>query len=85
MFFIFMFVHVHEKYHCSLLKKKWITLRRFEEEEDTPMVNQDEDCYDDYRTSRINKKPFMEPDATEATSTLRLRQKLNRDYTGTLT
>ena len=54
-------------------------------EEETPMVNQDEDCYDDYRTSRINKKPFMEPDATEATSTLRLRQKLNRDYTGTLT
>ena len=41
------------------------------------MVHQDED-YDDYNipnTSRIYKTSFTVPDATEATSTLRLRQK----------
>ena len=45
------------------------------------MVNQDED-YDDYRTpdtSRIDEPSFMVPDTTEATSTLRLRQKVKRD------
>ena len=49
----------------------------FVDEEDIPMVHQDED-YDDYNTpntSRINETSFMEPDTTEATSTLRLRRK----------
>ena len=52
----------------------------FTDDEDTPMV-QDED-YDDYKTpdtSRIDETSFMEPDATEATSTLRLRQKVKQD------
>ena len=51
------------------------------DEEDIPMVHQDEDC-DDYRTpdtSRVDEISFTVPDATEATSTLRLRQKLKRD------
>ena len=51
------------------------------DEEDIPMVHQDED-YDDYRTpdtSRVDETSFTVPDATEATSTLRLRQKLKRD------
>ena len=46
----------------------------FIDEEDIPMV-QDED-YDVYKTpdtSMIDETSFMEPDATEATSTLRLR------------
>ena len=50
-------------------------------EETIPMVHQDED-YDDYNTpntSRIDETSFTEPDATEATSTLQLRQKVKRD------
>ena len=50
-------------------------------EEDIPMVHQDKD-YDEYMTpdtSRVNEKSFIEPDATEATSAIRLRQKVKRD------
>ena len=51
-------------------------------EETIGMVHQDEEDYDDYRTpdtSRIQTS-FIEPtDTAEATSTLRLRQKLKRD------
>ena len=50
---------------------------RFIDEEDILLV-QDED-YDDYNTpnaSRVDESSFTEPDATEATSTLQLRQKL---------
>ena len=53
----------------------------FADEENIPLVNQDEEDYDDYRTpdtSRVETS-FIEPDTTEATSTLRLRQKLKRD------
>ena len=50
----------------------------FIDEEDIPMVHQDDD-YDDYNTpntSKIDETSFMEPDTTEATSTLRLKQKV---------
>ena len=53
----------------------------FFDEEDIPMVHQD-DNYDDYNTpdtSRIDETSFTVPDATEATSTLRLKQKVKRD------
>ena len=53
---------------------------RFVDEETIPLV-QDED-YDNYgmpNTSRVDEISFMEPDTTEATSTLRLRQKVKRD------
>ena len=54
----------------------------FVDEENIPMVHQDED-YDNYvtlDTSRIDDETsFIEPDTTEATSTLRLRQKVKRD------
>ena len=53
---------------------------RFVDEETIPLV-QDKDC-DDYNTpntSRIDETSFMEPDTTEATSTLQLRQKVKRD------
>ena len=53
----------------------------FVNEEDTAMVHQDED-YDDYNTpnkSRIDERSFAEPDTTEATSTLQLRQKVKGD------
>ena len=46
----------------------------------SPLV-QDED-YDNYgtpNTSSVDETSFMEPDTTEATSTLRSRQKVKRD------
>ena len=59
----------------------------FVDKEDIPMVHQGEENYDDYNTpdtSRVDETSFIEPDATEATSTLRLRQKLKRDKTVSL-
>ena len=53
---------------------------RFIDDETIPLV-QDED-YDDYitpNTSRVDETSFMEPDATETTSTLQLRQKVKLD------
>ena len=53
----------------------------FFDEEDIPVVHQNED-YDDCNTpntSRIDETSFIEPDTTEATSTLRLRQKVKQD------
>ena len=53
----------------------------FVDEETIPMVHQDED-YDDYNalnTSRVDETSFTEPNTTEATSTLRLKQKVKRD------
>ena len=53
----------------------------FVDEETISMVHQDED-YDDCNTpniNRINETSFTVPDTTEATSTLRLRQKGKRD------
>ena len=53
---------------------------RFVDKETIPLV-QGED-YDDYRTldlSRVDETSFTEPDTTEATSTLQLRQNVKRD------
>ena len=53
----------------------------FVDEETIGMVHQDEDC-DDYNipnTSRVDETSFREPATTEATSTLRLNQKVKRD------
>ena len=52
----------------------------FIDEENIPMIHQDEENYDDYNTpdtSRIDETSFT--DATEPTSILRLRQKVKRD------
>ena len=54
----------------------------FVNEEDIPMVHEDEEDYDDYNTpdtSRVDETSFTVPDAAEATSTLRLSQKVKRD------
>ena len=54
----------------------------FLNEEDIPMVSQDEDYYDDYRTadtSSVDGTSFTVPDTAETTSTLRLRQKVKWD------
>ena len=53
---------------------------RFVDKETIPLV-QEED-YDDYNipdTSRVDETSFTEPDATQATSTLQLRQKVKRE------
>ena len=57
----------------------------FADEEDIQLINQDVD--DDCRTpntSRIDETSLMVPGTTEATSTLRLRQKLKREKTVSL-
>ena len=54
----------------------------FVDEENIPMVHQEDDeDYDDYRTPDTSwvETSFMEPDTTEPTSTLWLRQKIKRD------
>ena len=52
-------------------------------EEDIPMTHQDEedDGYDNYNTptSKTDETSFIEHDATEPTSTPRLRQKVKQD------
>ena len=58
-------------------KNKMYSLRFVDEE----TIPQDED-YDDYNTQdtrRVDKTSFIEPDTTETTSTLQLRQKVKRD------
>ena len=53
----------------------------FVDEEEIPLIHQDDD-YDDYNTSntsRIDETPFTVPNTTEATSTLRLRQKVKQN------
>ena len=53
----------------------------FVDEENIPLVQQDED-YDDYNTlntSRIDEASFTVPDTAEVTSTLRLTQEVKRD------
>ena len=55
-------------------------------EETIGMVHQDED-YDDYNTpntSKVDETSFIEAATTEATSTLRLNQKVKRDKLATL-
>ena len=50
-------------------------------DEETILLVQDED-YDDYNTpdtSRVDETSFTEPDTTEATSTLQLRQKVEQN------
>ena len=58
---------------------------KFIDEETIPLV-QDED-YNDYNTpnsSMVDETSFTEPDTTEATSSLQLRQKVKRDKITTL-
>ena len=63
-----------------MVTKNEIDNPKFVDEETIPLV-QEED-YDDYNTpdtSRIDETSFTEPDTTEATSTLQLRQKKKQD------
>ena len=53
----------------------------FVDEENIPMIHQDEEDYDDYNTPDAYRveTSFIEHDVTEPTSTLRLIQKVKRD------
>ena len=52
---------------------------RLFDEETIPLVQDvDNDNYDTPNTSRVDETSFTEPDTTEATSTLRLKQKVKR-------
>ena len=65
----------NQKYHWALKKK--MDNPRFVDGETIPLV-QDKD-YDNYgtpNTSRVDETSFTEPATTEATSTLRLNQKV---------
>ena len=76
--FIFTFVQDSQKW--KVVTKNKMDNPRFIDDETIPLV-QDED-YDDYNrpdTSRVNETSFTEPDTTEATSTLKLRQKVKQD------
>ena len=58
----------------------------FADEGDISIINQDEDDDDYYKTlgTRRVETSFIEPETTETTSTLRLRQKVKRDKINTL-
>ena len=73
------FVQDNRKWKAVTKNKNKMDDPTFVDEEDIPMVHQDEQEYDDYNTpntSRIDETSFTVPDTTEATSTLRLRQKV---------
>ena len=73
--FIFTFVQDNQKW--KVVTKNKMDNPIFVDDETIPLV-QDED-YDDYNrsdTSRVDETLFTEPDTTEATSTLQLRQKI---------
>ena len=58
---------------------------RFVDEETIPLLQeQDYNNYGTPNTSSVDETSFTEPDTTEATSTLRLKQKVKRDKLGAL-
>ena len=73
-FSIFLNHRDHEKYH--LVTKNEMDNHRFINEETTPLVDEDYDNYGTPNTSKVDETSFTEPDTTEATLTLRLKQKV---------
>ena len=74
------FMFVQDSHKWKVVTKNQIDNPRFVHKVTIPLV-QDED-YDNYgtlNTSRVDKTSFTEPDTTEATSTLQLRQKVKRN------
>ena len=71
---------VQDSHKWKVVTKNQIDNPRFVHKVTIPLV-QDED-YDNYgtpNTSRVDKTSFTEPDTTEATSTLLLKQKVKQD------
>ena len=52
---------------------------KFVDEETIPLVDEDYENYSTPNSSRVDETSFMEPATTDATSTLRLNQKVKRD------
>ena len=83
---LFIYLFIYLRLFNTIGNGKWSLKNkmdnpRFIDEEDIPLVHLDED-YDDYNTPdtrRMDETSFTVPDATEATSTLQLRQKVKRD------
>ena len=74
------FMFVQDSHKWKVVTKNQIDNPRLVHKVTIPLV-QDED-YDNYgtpNTSRVDKTSFTEPDTTEATSTLQLRQKVKRN------
>ena len=57
---------------------------RFVDEEDIPLIDDDYDDYNTPNTSRVDETSLKAPATTEATSTIRLKQKVKRDKLTTL-
>ena len=76
-FSIFLNHRDHEKYH--LVTKNEMDNHRFINEETIPLVDEDYDNYGTPNTSKVDETSFTEPDTTEATLTLRLKQKVKWD------
>ena len=72
-----MFVQGYSGIESGKLKK--MDNPRFVDEETIPLVDEDCDNYSTPNTSRVDEASFMEPATTDATSTLRLTQKVKRD------
>ena len=85
-FSMFSFTFVQDNQKWRVVTKNKMDNPVFVDEEVIPLVHQDDD-YDDYKTpntGRIDETSFTEPDTTEATSTLRSRQKVKQDKITTL-
>ena len=76
-FSIFINHQAYEKYH--LVTKNEMDNHRFVNEETIPLVDEDYDNYGIPNTSKVDETSFTEPNTTEATLTLRLKQKVKRD------
>ena len=78
-----MFVQDNQKWKVDTKNK--MDNPRFIDDEAISLVHEED--YDDYNTSntsRVDETSFTEPDSTETTSTLQLRQKVKRDKLTTL-
>ena len=78
MFLFFTFIQENQKRRVVTTKNKTGN-PTFVHEEDIPMVHEDYDEYNTPNTNRIDETSFVEPDTTEGTSTIRLRQKVKRN------
>ena len=71
------FTFVEDNQKWKVVTKNKMDNPRFVDEETIPLVeDEDYDNYNTPNTSRIDETLFTEPDATKATSTLQLKQKV---------
>ena len=78
-----MFVQDNQKWKVNT-KNKMDNPRFIDDEAISLVHEEDYDDYNTWNTSRVDETSFTEPDSTETTSTLQLRQKVKRDKLTTL-